>query len=92
MSVGGTVIEVLETEQSFWVNTIDGKEECAIYVVKNENSEKIKIGDSLWWQGGCAYWTAKPSGEEDIKIERRGYSGAPRPLKFKHRTKRGDGL
>lgn len=69
-------------------------DECAIYVDRTPGAEKIEIGDAIWCQGGFAYWTpvgnrcsggeAKKRGlkggvDYDIKIPRRGYSGASHP-------------
>ncbi len=39
------------------------------------NDRPIKLGDSLWWQGGFCYWT--PRGENpawDVPIAKIGYS------------------
>ena len=58
--VGGKVIEVVSQDGRLWVNVRDinyPKATCAIYVERNETSERIKPGDSLWWQGGVAMWT-----------------------------------
>lgn len=62
--VGGIVIEVIKLRGRVWVNCVErdkldtGKHnQCAIYVERNENSESIKLKDSLWWQGRYAMWT-----------------------------------
>jgi hypothetical protein len=58
--VGGKVIETVLQAGRVWVNVCDRvhpKDTCAIYVERNANSEAIQMGDSLWWQGGVAYWT-----------------------------------
>ncbi len=98
--VGGTVIEVVDLATKVYVNCVDkprGRkkaDECAIYVNRTAEAEKIEIGDALWWQGGFAYWTpcCNRHGDEhlderklkcgvdyDIKIPRYGYSGVPHP-------------
>ena len=60
--VGGKVIEVLRLPDRVWVNCWEvlfcgAVTECAIYVVRTEVSELIKVGDQLWWQGRDAMWT-----------------------------------
>lgn len=98
--IGGTVIEVVDLATKVYINCIDrpkGRkkgDECAIYVERTENSQKIEIGDSIWWQEGFAMWTPvknRVSDEEaeklglldgidyDIKIPRRGHSGVNHP-------------
>ena len=88
--VGGTVVEICEFEGKYWVNVRDNRDECAIFVEKNEDSDKVEIGDGLWWQGRDAFWTPqdfKGASEKgmsggvhyDIKIPRIGYSGVPHP-------------
>lgn len=82
-----------------WVNCIDRcyragcdggdacthkRDECAIYVERNEDSLQIRAGDKLWWQGGSAFWTAvgsdgECSGRIEVDIQRRGYSGVSHP-------------
>lgn len=94
--VGGTVIEVVDLATKVYVNCADkprGRkkaDECAIYVKRTPESEKIEIGDSIWWQGRVAYWTtcANRNGHNrglecgvdyDIPIPRIGYSGVSHP-------------
>lgn len=95
--VGGTVIEVCDAEHTKdaiyvdcadWVKGRRHPETCAIYVVRSPDSEKIQVGDSLWWQGEWAYWTpaanrsakgSKAGVDYDIKIERIGFSGVTLP-------------
>jgi len=82
MSVGGKVIEVivLEIQSKVWVNTIDrGPTECAIYVELNSDSWQIEKGDTVWWQGGSAYWTNTNETIVEHEIPRIGYSGVSRP-------------
>lgn len=63
--VGGTVIEVAEVKDRPDILFVDCRERttgyagstCAIYVERNKDSERIEVGDSLWWQGGWAMWT-----------------------------------
>ncbi len=100
--VGGTVIEVVDLATKVYINCADkprGRkkaDECAIYVKHTPESEKIQIGDAIWWQGGNAYWTPKDnrlsdevanarglSGgvDYDIPIQRIGYSGVSNPFR-----------
>lgn len=61
--VGGGVIGVRVREDRVWVEVGDlphphtRVEVCGLYVERNPDSEQIKIGDSLWWQGRFALWT-----------------------------------
>ena len=78
--VGGMVIGVRRLEDRIWANCMDGPDECAIYVERNADSEQLKIGDSLWWQGSWAMWTPNPDdGRHDVQIPRIGYSGVSDP-------------
>lgn len=96
--IGGTVVETMILRDRVWVNTVDNNEKCndkcAIYVERNENSERIKPGDSLWWQSGSAMWTPfanrgsnRPKDapqqrggvDYDIRIPRIGFSGVKKP-------------
>lgn len=103
--VGGIVIEVSEVKGEpdiLYVDCADrttrrGKPDtCAICVQKNATSERIQIGDSLWWQGGWAMWTPKENRlteerstraghkcgvDYDIRIPRVGYSGVRHPAR-----------
>ncbi len=69
-------------------------ETCAIYVDKEARALCVSEGDMIWWQGADALWTPKKhrvSYEEskrlghkcgvhyEIRLKRRGYSGAGRP-------------
>lgn len=94
--VGGIVLEVCNhpTERNkIYVNCGDRPyskvQECALYVENSKISQQIEIGDSLWWQGGVAYWTPQnnrgKSGlrcgiDFDIQIRRIGYSGVEHPV------------
>jgi hypothetical protein len=89
--VGGAVIEVIKLSDRIWVNVVDRQrldDRCAVYVKRNEVSERIRPNDSLWWQGYMAMWTPREnygkhggrSGVDyDIKILRIGCSGVSRP-------------
>lgn len=85
MSVGGKVVDVRPVSISkWWINTDDSKNPefpnlCAIYV--DPQGCPIMEGDSLWWQGGTAYWTPqeRPFGVSDIPLPKIGFSGVPEP-------------
>lgn len=101
--VGGRVAEIIPLAGKIWVNVQDtvynpvtgsydrlGNDFCAVYVERNETSERIKKGDSLWWQGRSVMWTPpenrvkepntlKCGVDYDIEIPRIGYSGVSRP-------------
>lgn len=60
---------------------------CCVYTdeLKERTGERIEvgIGDSLWWQGGCCYWTPKANRglpnsrggvDYDIALKKIGYS------------------
>jgi hypothetical protein len=96
--IGGTVIEVVDLATKVYINVAERPynkiETCAIYVERNENSEKIEIGDQIWWQGGFAMWTPaknrNPNLEKlkcgvdyDIQIQRVGFSGVNPPYNLK---------
>lgn len=83
--IGGKVIETLLYKNRIWVNTQDRNDTCAIYVEDTPESRSISEGDSIWWQGGYAYWTAKSRegrksiGKPDYRLKRIGFSGVKRP-------------
>lgn len=85
--VGGIVIEVVTIlDDKVYINCRDKqyKQSCGIYVEKNENSEKVEIGDTVWWQSGYAMWTpanhknvcvgGRSGIDYDIKIPKIGFS------------------
>jgi len=90
--VGGRVIEVCAVKEfpgRLFVDVCDRPysrlETCTIYVERNETSERIQVGDSIWWQGRNAMWTPQDSQrlragvDHDIVIPRIGYSGVRHP-------------
>jgi hypothetical protein len=88
--VGGRVKETLIIGDRVWVNARDTtyRDECAIYVERNPNSERIQPGDMIWWQGRSAMWTpaenlglSRCGVDYDIEIPRIGYSGVSHPGK-----------
>ena len=77
--VGGRVIEVVWEQDRIFVDTRDAhnRDTCAIWVERNSTSEKIDLGDLVWWHGRVAMWTplgGSPKGK-DIKIPKLGASG-----------------
>lgn len=83
MSVGGKVIDIVRRTETVWINTDDGFDECAIYVYRDTNSERVSIGDSVWWQGRSAYWSTIDGAEKETELKRYGYSGVKRPVLVK---------
>lgn len=79
MSVGGKVTEVIVKDDCVYVNTHDSHSECAVFVSRCDDSEKIKVGDDLWWQGHSAYWTPASREFLDKQLSKIGYSGVDRP-------------
>lgn len=86
--IGGKIIEVRSDRKKFgypgvecdclriWCIDSRTYEECIVYVAKVVLP--IKPGDSIWWQGGYAYWT--PEGghtHTDVRIKKLGYSYDP---------------
>lgn len=88
MSVGGTIIDIVEVSPSkWWVNTVDksdlmhGGRTVAVYC--DPQGEPLTVGDTLWWQGGLCFWTPRthPDGRSDVRLRKIGYSGVPHPDK-----------
>lgn len=97
--VGGTVVEVAgvpDRPEVLYLDCVDkpqGRKKadyCAILVERNQDSDRIQVGDSIWWQGKTAYWTPvqnrgghltglKCHVDYDIQIPRVGYSGVEHP-------------
>lgn len=82
--VGGVVIAMQEDGDRIYVNCQErvGRrrpDTCAIYVERNANSEQIRPGDNLWWQGKRAMWTPYDRRVVDKEIPRRSYSGVAPP-------------
>lgn len=99
---GGTVLEAChhpKDKTKTYVNvghrSYKKVQECAIYVARCAESDKIEIGDQVWWHGRFAYWTpqyncvdaleAKERGlkqgvDYDVKIRRIGFSGVDHPV------------
>lgn len=84
--VGGKVVEVLFEENRIFLNVQDRtypKDRCGIYVVRDPDSEKIEVGDQVWWQGKIVYWTPTVTvlgGDVvDYPLDRASYSGVDHP-------------
>ena len=110
--VGGIVVEVCDMPHAqghpdrLYVDVVERPypaakkvEHCAICVVKNEHSERIQIGDALWWQCDHCYWTPQAvrnrdpekrgqcGVDYDIPIPRASYSGVSHPLQVHTKAK-----
>lgn len=81
--VGGTVITTIEDGDRIYVNCrgtgSEKRETCAIYVERNADSDQIRPGDNIWWQGGWAMWTPVDRRVVEKRIPRRSYSGVLPP-------------
>lgn len=84
--VGGMVITTIADGDRIYVNcqerlTHKGRPQtCAIYVERNADSEQIRPGDTVWWQGKRAMWTPTDRHVVEKEIPRRSYSGVQSPL------------
>ena len=86
MSVGGPVVEVVDTGERVWICTRDHpyKTTTAIYVERTAAALAVSIGDMVWWQGEWAFWTpygdnGRSIGPCDVKLKRIGCSGVGHP-------------
>jgi hypothetical protein len=89
--VGGYVIEtVLKDNGKIWINcqsNYSSNQTCAVYVPESEEAYLISPGDSIWWQGGSVYWTAKKTsdpdsetvGRKEVELKKKSGSGVSRP-------------
>jgi len=87
--IGGIVTQVIVLPDRVWINCVEEQStsKCAIYVERDERSEKVKPADTVWWQGGFAMWTPyeykQGSGkfgiDYEIKLNRIGFSGVAKP-------------
>jgi diaminopimelate decarboxylase len=84
---GGTVIETNGDYDHIEIivrgTGCEENDTLAIKVKVSPESRSISEGDSVWWQGRKAYWTAcnrdgkYNKGTKDVKIQRIGYSYKP---------------
>lgn len=80
MSVGGKVIEVMDQYDLIWINTLDGTEQCAIYVISDDNSRLVSKGDLIVLRGEYAFWTSSKKGsDKGVRLTRAGGLFVPRP-------------
>lgn len=87
--VGGIVTKTIQQQDRVWIDCEEEQStsKCAIYVERNANSDRIKAGDSIWWQGGFALWTPSErkgnrcGKDYDIRIPKIGFSGVGVPVK-----------
>lgn len=87
--IGGKIIEVKFVEDRVWLDVQDTtypKDFCAIYVVRNEDSERIRPHDFIWWQGKNAFWTREDRSIVEKVIPRAGYSGVDVPDNYFEET------
>jgi len=79
--IGGIVTEAVVLADRVWVDCVEtcSTSKCAVYCERNTDSELIRPGDSFWWQSGRCYWTPFDKSRVDVKINKIGFSGVPRP-------------
>lgn len=81
--IGGIITEVIQQPGRIFLNVQDEtypKDRCGIYVEKNADSERIEVGDKVWWQGRTAFWTSPNYyNANDFAIPRVSYSGTEHP-------------
>ena len=83
MSVGGTVIEVVEQ-----IAPEDGRKRVRLWCVDRDDEVAVwtrpaedlpAVGDRIWWQGGRIFWTPVDKRFVDRPIPKLGFSFDPRP-------------
>lgn len=82
--IGGTVITTIENGTRIYINVRENvkrgrAQTCAIYVERNRDSEQIRPGDTIWWQGKRAMWTPIDRRVVEKEIPRASYSGVQSP-------------
>lgn len=80
--IGGKVNEIVFQSDAVWLDvqcTTYPKDFSALYVERNTNSEKIQVGDSVWWQGKQLFWTPQDRSVADVEIPRLSGSGVGVP-------------
>ena len=72
--VGGIVIEVVEQAERVFIDCRDTKyrDTCSIFVERDKNSERVEIGDMVWWQGHKAFWTPQANRLSEEESDKRG--------------------
>lgn len=83
--IGGKIIETKLTSDRVWLDVQDTtypKDICALYVVRNQDSERIRVGDSVWWQGKNLFWTRADKSIVEKAIPRASYSGVGVPSEY----------
>lgn len=84
--IGGTVesvtqdgsgrVRIVVTEKPY------GRDQyCAIRVEVSGSALLVRPGDSLWWQGGLAFWTPADRSRRDVALRKIGYSFDPLQMK-----------
>ena len=73
--IGGIVIEVYYKDTRVFINCRDTryKQTCAIYVERDSFSERVEIGDMIWWQGKTAFHTPAANRLSEKESKRKGH-------------------
>lgn len=84
MSVGGNIVDIVEVAADrWWINTLapgsDTRVGRTVAVYCDPRPERPEVGDTLWWQGGCCFWTPADRSRTDVKLKKIGCSGVAHP-------------
>lgn len=80
--IGGTVVEIIEETERIFLNVqseVYPTDHSAIYVERDKDSERIELGDTIWWQGRFAYWSNQSGSETRRAIRKVSGSGVAHP-------------
>jgi hypothetical protein len=73
--IGGRIRDIVRLEDKVWIETQDGLGHTnSICVIRTTTTERMAVGDHLWWGAGKAHWTP-----QDIPLHTVGSSGVLRP-------------
>lgn len=79
--VGGVITEIVRREGDLvCANVQDGEDRCGIKF--DAQSERIAVGDPIWWQGPWVFWTPQDRSRQDVKLLKLGPSGAAHPIVY----------
>lgn len=78
--VGGKVIGVVRGPENTLLHVEDKGDRLSVRCVERDD-EKVRLGDSVWWQAGKVYWTpsrfrrtAEADQWRDVPLAKVGYS------------------
>jgi hypothetical protein len=86
MSVGGTIIDIVQvTPSRWWIDTADKDTSWGTHsttaVYCDPAGYPIEVGDKLWWQSKTCFWTSAKHSRigTDIPLKKLSYSGVLHP-------------